>query len=130
VITPHLRGLQNWKHLSAASSLCGACTEACPVKIDLHHHLLHNRRNAARAKPAWWEKIAFGMFALAARSPFLFQLGMKAGQWTLPIYRLIDGTALQGSVVDPLQSWTRSRNFPAAAAQSFHAYWRNRKGKS
>jgi L-lactate dehydrogenase complex protein LldF len=129
VITPHLRGLQNWKHLSAASSLCGACTEACPVKIDLHHHLLHNRRNAAQAKPAWWEKIAFGLFAFAARSPFLFQLGMKAGQWTLPIYRLIDGTALQGSVVDPLQSWTRSRNFPAAAAQSFHAYWRNRKGK-
>jgi ferredoxin len=47
VITPHLRGLQDWKHLSNASSLCGACTEACPVKIDLHHHLLQNRRNAS-----------------------------------------------------------------------------------
>ena len=46
VITPHLRGLMDWKHLSYASSLCGACTETCPVKIDLHHHLLHNRRNA------------------------------------------------------------------------------------
>ena len=42
VITPHLRDLQNWKHLSSASSLCGACTEACPVGIDLHHHLLQN----------------------------------------------------------------------------------------
>src|SRR3954468_13928886 len=59
VITPHLRGLQNWKHLSYASSLCGACTEACPVKIDLHHHLLQNRRNAAKQKPLWWEKAAF-----------------------------------------------------------------------
>ncbi|MFQ3671754.1 MAG: lactate utilization protein B, partial [Verrucomicrobiia bacterium] len=39
VITPHLSGLQPWKHLSFASSLCGACTEACPVKIDIHHHL-------------------------------------------------------------------------------------------
>jgi len=38
VITPHLRGLQDWKHLSYSSSLCGACTETCPVKIDLHHH--------------------------------------------------------------------------------------------
>src|SRR6516164_8310451 len=52
VITPHLRGLQEWKHLSYASSLCGACTEICPVKINLHHHLLHNRRNAARQKPS------------------------------------------------------------------------------
>ena len=46
VLTPHLRGLDEFQHLSQASSLCGACTEACPVKIDLHHHLLHNRRNA------------------------------------------------------------------------------------
>jgi len=51
VITPHLRGLQEWKHLSYASSLCGACTEACPVKIDLHHHLLQNRRNGMAAHP-------------------------------------------------------------------------------
>src|SRR6516164_498898 len=59
VITPHLRGLQSWKHLSYASSLCGACTEACPVKIDLHHHLLQSRRNAAAQRPIWWEKFAF-----------------------------------------------------------------------
>ena len=59
VITPHLRGLQDWKHLSNASSLCGACTEACPVKIDLHHHLLQNRRNAATGKPASLERLAY-----------------------------------------------------------------------
>jgi hypothetical protein len=70
------------------------------------------------------------MFAFAARSPFLFQLGVKAGQWTLPIYGLFQGTKIQGSIVDPLQSWTRSRNFPTAAPQSFHGYWRSRKGKS
>ena len=56
VITPHFRGLQDWKHLSGASSLCGACTEACPVKIDIHHHLLQNRRNAVAEKKVWWEK--------------------------------------------------------------------------
>ncbi|MCS5616373.1 MAG: lactate utilization protein, partial [Pirellulales bacterium] len=52
VITPHLRGLAEWNHLSGASSLCGACTDACPVRIDIHHHLLHNRRNAARTAPS------------------------------------------------------------------------------
>src|SRR4051794_17552838 len=63
VITPHLRGLQDWKHLSFASSLCGACTETCPVKINLHHHLLQNRRNASQSKPSFKEKIAFKSFA-------------------------------------------------------------------
>src|ERR1700683_3795163 len=67
VITPHLRGLQDWKHLSGASSLCGACTETCPVKIDIHHHLLHNRRNAAAEKPIWWEKWVWRIFAFAMK---------------------------------------------------------------
>ena len=46
VITPHLRGMDNYKHLSYASSLCGNCTEVCPVKINLHNMLLYNRRDA------------------------------------------------------------------------------------
>jgi L-lactate dehydrogenase complex protein LldF len=130
VITPHLRGLQNWKHLSSASSLCGACTEACPVRIDLHHHLLHNRRNAAKAKPTWWEKIAFGIFKLTARSPFLFRLSANAGWLALKIYDLLRWIKISGSIIDPLKNWTYSREFPAPASQSFHAYWRNRKIKS
>ncbi|HWG50526.1 MAG TPA: LutB/LldF family L-lactate oxidation iron-sulfur protein, partial [Candidatus Acidoferrales bacterium] len=48
VLTPHLRGRQ-FEHLSYATSLCGACTTVCPVKIDLHHHLLHNRRDFMKA---------------------------------------------------------------------------------
>ena len=69
VITPHLRGLQDWKHLSNASSLCGACTEACPVKIDLHHHLLHNRRNASASEPAFFERLAYKIFGIVANEP-------------------------------------------------------------
>ncbi|HTH83726.1 MAG TPA: LutB/LldF family L-lactate oxidation iron-sulfur protein [Mucilaginibacter sp.] len=48
IITPHLRGMDNFKHLSYASSLCGKCTEVCPVKIDIHKMLLLNRRDAVR----------------------------------------------------------------------------------
>src|SRR4051812_47053452 len=70
VITPHLRGLQDWKHLSYASSLCGACTETCPVKINLHHHLLQNRRNAAVQKPSWLEKLVFKIFGFIVNRPF------------------------------------------------------------
>jgi L-lactate dehydrogenase complex protein LldF len=46
VITPHYQGMEEFKHLSFASSLCGKCTEVCPVKIDLHKLLLFNRRDS------------------------------------------------------------------------------------
>ena len=46
VITPHLKGMANYKHLSNASSLCGNCTQVCPVKINLHELLLENRHEA------------------------------------------------------------------------------------
>jgi len=49
VITPHMKGMEEFKHLSYASSLCGKCSEVCPVKIDLHKLLLLNRRDAVKS---------------------------------------------------------------------------------
>lgn len=121
VITPHLRGLQQWKHLSNASSLCGACTAACPVKIDLHHHLLHNRRNAAKEKPMWWEQWAFRAFAVAMNHPALYRLAGKLGHFGQRFHPLIKNTPL-----DPARSWTRTREAPKIAGETFKDYWRNR----
>ena len=122
VITPHLRGLQSWNHLSFASSLCGACTEACPVKIDLHHHLLQGRRNARAQKPVWGEKSAFKMFALVANSPLLWAV-------TKPLARLgqILHPMIKATPVDPARVWTQSRELPAVAPQTFKEYWKTRK---
>ncbi|RZA02677.1 MAG: iron-sulfur cluster-binding protein, partial [Sphingobacteriaceae bacterium] len=50
IITPHLKGMDKFKHLSYASSLCGKCSEVCPVKIDIHKMLLLNRRDAVDQK--------------------------------------------------------------------------------
>src|SRR3954468_11632553 len=77
VITPHFRGLQDWKHLSGASSLCGACTEACPVKIDIHHHLLHNRRNAVEQKKVWWERAIWFGFRELMKRPWAYRLSAR-----------------------------------------------------
>ncbi len=121
VITPHLRGLQQWKHLSSASSLCGACTESCPVKIDLHHHLLQNRRNAAQQKPVVWEKRAFQAFAQMMNRPRLYRLATQFGRLLQPLHPLIKGTG-----IDPLLSWTQSREFPPIARQTFKEQWRER----
>jgi L-lactate dehydrogenase complex protein LldF len=122
VITPHFRGLQEWKHLSYASSLCGACTQICPVKIDLHHHLLQNRRNAARQKPTWWEGLAFRAFAWVINSPGLYRLTKTVGRCLQKLHPLV-----KGSAVDPAQAWTRTRELPPIAAQTFKEYWRSRR---
>jgi L-lactate dehydrogenase complex protein LldF len=46
IITPHMAGMKEFKHLSYASSLCGKCSEVCPVKIEIHKMLLLNRRDS------------------------------------------------------------------------------------
>ncbi len=120
-ITPQLRGLQEWKHLSYASSLCGACTETCPVKVNLHHHLLQNRRNSAQQKPRWWEKMAFKIFARIANKPMLWSLVTQLGRFGQIFHPLVKGTRL-----DPAYAWTKTRNLPPIAAQTFKEWWRTR----
>jgi L-lactate dehydrogenase complex protein LldF len=122
VITPHFRGLQDWKHLSGASSLCGACTEACPVKIDIHHHLLHNRRNAAAEKPLWREKLMWSCFKAVMNRPWLYRCSIKFAAAAQRLYPLIEGSAL-----DPVRGWSKTRDVPEVAAKSFRDYWRDRK---
>ncbi len=121
VITPHLRGLQNWKHLSSASSLCGACTETCPVKINLHHHLLQNRRNAAQEKPGVVMKLAFEAFASVMNAPAWYKTVRFFGRLLQPLHGLVKGTRL-----DPMYSWTRTRDLPPIAPQTFKEFWRDR----
>jgi len=124
VITPHFRGLQNWKHLSYASSLCGACTEACPVKINLHHHLLHNRRNAMTQNPIWWEKLAWKAFAFFANHASLWRLGAKLGRIAQKFHPLVKATQL-----DPAFAWTSTRELPEIAEKTFHEFWKERQRK-
>lgn len=122
VITPHLRGLVAWKHLSFASSLCGACSDACPVKIDLHHHLLRNRRNGVNARKNPLEVLIFAGFVFLMRKPWLFQVGSRVGAWAQKIFN-----PLLGSVVDPFRAWTGKRDLPPPPSQSFHQYWKSRR---
>jgi L-lactate dehydrogenase complex protein LldF len=121
VITPHLRGLMDWKHLSYASSLCGACTETCPVKIDLHHHLLHNRRNAVAKQPDPAERLAFRAFAFLTRFPGLLNQLARLSRHFMPLAK-----AARSFLPPPVKGWVASRELPPIAEKSFRDYWRTR----
>ena len=76
VIAPHLRGMHDYKHLSYASSLCGNCTEVCPVKINIHELLLENRRESVVAGESdFAEKFAWKMWKNASLSRMLMNQG-------------------------------------------------------
>ncbi len=76
VITPHLRGMHDYQHLSYASSLCGNCTEVCPVKINLHELLLENRREAViEGESIFTEKFAWKMWKQASLNRTLMNQG-------------------------------------------------------
>ena len=118
---PHLQGLQEWKHLSAAATLCGACTETCPVGIDLHHHLLRNRRNAAKAQPDALEQRAYQGFAFVMTRPKLYRQLTHVAPFLQRLHKLINGRR-----IDPLYGWTQSRNFPEVQPRTFKDYWASR----
>jgi L-lactate dehydrogenase complex protein LldF len=69
VISPHYNGLPQYQHLAFASSLCGACSDVCPVHIDLHHLILENRIEAVRTtRQRWPWRLAMSTFAWMMRS--------------------------------------------------------------
>lgn len=81
VISPHLAGMDEYKHLSYASSLCGSCTAACPVKINIHEMLLKNRHIAVKenlngtAENIGWKIWKKGMMSRSLMN--MASMGMK-----------------------------------------------------
>ncbi|HEV3041838.1 MAG TPA: LutB/LldF family L-lactate oxidation iron-sulfur protein [Candidatus Angelobacter sp.] len=126
VLTPHLRG-REFEHLSYASSLCGACTSVCPVKINLHHHLLHNRRNTAAAGDTkWTERVMFRFWRTAMLHPRIYALGGWLGRSAL---RMLYGLGMAGAIVDPMRAWNRRRSPVPLPKESFRSRWRKELGK-
>ncbi|MET0395087.1 MAG: LutB/LldF family L-lactate oxidation iron-sulfur protein [Chitinophagaceae bacterium] len=108
VITPHLKDMGEWKHLSYASSLCGNCTEVCAVKINLHELLLENRHEAVEeGEAAFAEKMAWKMWKQA----ILHRRLMNTGSATIKnwvVNKLVKGwTAHRGNLVFPKKSFNQ-----------------------
>jgi L-lactate dehydrogenase complex protein LldF len=122
VLTPLLNQGPEYADLPYASSLCGACSEACPVKIPLHDMLVFLReRNVRQKRTKLQERLAFLGYRMAFARAGRYKVAMKLGRMVQkPLAR--DGYI--DSTVGPLAGWTNSRSAPALAPQSFRERWK------
>jgi L-lactate dehydrogenase complex protein LldF len=128
VVTPTLDGIGPWSELPQASSLCGACREVCPVRIDIPRMLLTLRHQGDEAgKTPLWLKVGIRAYEWVATNPLLFGWGTALARVAS---RLIASQGWITRLPPPLSGWTRSRDFPAFASQSFSAQLKARRSKS
>jgi len=114
LISPHLNGMKEFKHLSYASSLCGKCTEVCPVGIDIQKMLLVNRRDAVQQDlVSSVEKKGWSMFT-----------------WAIQKRKLLDffGGKTKNFFVRNFfkKAWGNQRELPKIADKSFSQQWKEK----
>ena len=110
VITPQLMGIEKTSQLPYASSLCGACREVCPVKIDIPRLLLHLRGEISERKGSASERFAFKLWARVMMNPTLYKMSSVAGR------------VLQ-RVMPVSKAWTSGRDLRPIEPRSFHELW-------
>ncbi|MDC3414838.1 LutB/LldF family L-lactate oxidation iron-sulfur protein [Terrihalobacillus insolitus] len=125
VLTPLLGGYEDYKELPYASSLCGACTDVCPVKIPLHEQLIMHRRKIVEEEEESTksERLAMKGFSLATGSPRLYKIGTKmAPLLATPFVK--DKKISNGP--GPIKLWTMIREFPVPEKERFRDWYKQR----
>ena len=150
VITPQLIGLQKTAQLPYASSLCGACREVCPVKIDIPELLLHLRaeikrksgvgsqesgdsdRRTDRVKQKPGERLAFKVWAAIMTRPSWYEASGKFARlfqrFIVRKNRIERVGGFVAMFAPPLVAWTEGRDLRPIEAKSFRQQWRERGG--
>jgi L-lactate dehydrogenase complex protein LldF len=117
VISPHYLGLKEYNHLSFASSLCGKCTEVCPMKIPLHELLLYNRNETVKrglTKSAW-KLIMKGWKMVMLKRWVIDKTGPKMKNRFLKMFFV--------------KWWGPRRDLPHFAEKNFKQLWMESNGK-
>ncbi|MCC9077146.1 LutB/LldF family L-lactate oxidation iron-sulfur protein [Litorilinea aerophila] len=127
VISPLLPAqVTNAEKLPHASSLCGACRDACPVKIDLPRLLLDLRSDQVEANQApWLERQAMEIFVRTMSSRRSYENAGKLASLASNTMAALSGGNLK-FMPPPLSAWTQSRDFPPFAKKSFRELWAER----
>jgi L-lactate dehydrogenase complex protein LldF len=124
IVTPGIRGIEHAADLPGASSLCGACREVCPVRLDIPRMLLALRRLAVDQTPQPATlRLGLKLFAQIAKRPALYRAAMAA------VRRVLRARATNGWIARApglAEGWTRFRDLKAPAARTFDERWRDR----
>jgi L-lactate dehydrogenase complex protein LldF len=129
ILTPQLAELKQARTLPWASSLCGACYDVCPVKIDIPTVLVHLRSRIVReasGRDALGERASMRAMAAVLGDRRRYEAAQRAariGSW--PLSR--DGR-IERRLPGPLAGWTATRDLPAPPKQTFRQWWRARDG--
>lgn len=116
LLTPLFRGRRTDHELPFVSSLCGACSDICPVKIDLHGHLLRFRgRSVSAGRRSFAERLAFRAYRWVSAKPSRWRRAVA-------LFRKFQGPAVRWGL---LRSWTDHREAPLVAPKSFLDLWRD-----
>jgi L-lactate dehydrogenase complex protein LldF len=127
VLAPVLMEGDGFSDLPFASSLCGACREACPIRIDIPGMLLQLRREFTEKGETEFGWLGPGLSAYTriATSPVLWRAFLAAGG-------VFGGTVGRSGYLTKLPfhagRWTSTRDLPAPAKQSFHSWWKEHRG--
>ena len=126
VLTPILEGYEEYGDLPYASSLCAACTEACPVKIPLHDLLVRHRERIVSGEGDFsqTEKAAMKGYGSVVATPSLYELAMKSAKVGATPFRK-KGKISTG--VGPLKEWTDIRDFPTPDGLDFRKWFKKHK---
>jgi L-lactate dehydrogenase complex protein LldF len=120
ILSPQLFGLEQHATLPWASSLCGACYDACPVKIDIPSVLVHLRGKVVREQRRTLdpERLAMGALARVFSSRTRYERAQRLAR---------AGNGPLGRMPGPLSAWTTMRELPEVPEQTFRDWWRERR---
>ena len=133
ILTPQLSSFEKGETLPWASSLCGACYDACPVKIDIPTVLVHLRGKVVRREAAGaggeaddpGERLSMKLAAWAFGTPRRYRLAQRTA---LPALRLLAKVpGLARLIPGPLAAWTTVRELPEPPEETFSEWWQGRR---
>jgi L-lactate dehydrogenase complex protein LldF len=124
ILTPQLEGIENHASLPYASSLCGACYEVCPVKIDIPEVLVHLRERAVDVVGGSGERTMMSLASWAFLGPRRFALAQRVSR---VFARPAPHKAVIRKLPRPLSAWTATRDLRPPARESFRVWWEKRR---
>ncbi len=136
LVTPQFVGIEQARELPFASSLCGACREVCPVKINIPDLLLHLRSKAQRQTTALEptadapmdERSSMRLWAWVMMRPRVYVLGGWLARWGQRLFARQSEGDIQKWIrrfpAAPVARWTDGRDLPALAPKSFRERWK------